>query len=204
MLTISRTLEKPRHQLTLFESEHRLLGIGQTRYEIGLFMEELTTHFLPGLERHQTDSRCTYCPDLSIKIAGVRVYFECKGVGKSATAFIYEGRLIKDIDFAQHHTLYYVIWHHKTKTDHFTSIEGLRLGLIQNMHSMYLAPFSAIQEICSRLIPVALNTKYGHAQDRPDTYGKGYRFPISRLWDYRLLTFENDPPPKAGEVDKNC
>ncbi len=182
--------QRPRESHQPFLFEEMLTGHGHVRTVVGDAVEELSVLYLNG-ERHRTDSRADYCPDISRKVGRRRQYFECKGVGRSRTPFIYAGRLAKDKRLVAHgYDLSYVIWHHGARTKLFSTVTELRQGLLTNMRALYIIPFSAIAEVCSHLKEEKLNSAYGHAVDNRKTYGSGFRLNLSLLSSFVVETFE--------------
>lgn len=180
---------------------------GQARYEVGTYIEELTCRLFGG-QKHRTDSRSDYCPDISIRAgdpeghsgnhgqcpgpsgSGLRLYLECKAVGRSNQIIIYQGRVEKDRLFASTHDLWYVVWHHQSPTN-FESVEELRSSIRKTLQAVYLIPFNDIHTICSQSPVIKLNSKYYGSPDNP-LYGSGYRFSISLLRRFRILSFERE------------
>lgn len=165
-------------QLTMFDEP--LGGHGHIRTLIGNWAEQLTL-WLVGGYRHKTDSRCDYCPDISL---GDR-YIECKAAGKTNQTFVYEGRLMKDWEFSRSNQLFYCIWHHNTKTTDHQFVSSLLTEFIASLKCVFIVPFWAFYSICRRRPCQRLNSRYGNS-DRNPTYGAGYRVPLSLLDSFRI------------------
>lgn len=61
------------------------------------------------------------------------------------------------------------------------------------MSCAYLIPFSVIDAICSDRESEKLNSNYGRGnslEKNVKLYGKGFRFPLSLIEDYKFLTWE--------------
>ena len=179
---------KSRSQLRLFDEP--ISGHGFARYVIGDFVEELTAHFLQG-QRHSTASKYTYCPDVSKCIHGRRIYVESKAAGLSRQTFVYEGRLKKDEEFARHHQLFYMVWHHRAATKLATTVNELRALILHTMQCAYFVPFADIRRLMLQHKLEKLNSKYGHAIDNARLYGAGYRLKIKLLEPYKILEWRN-------------
>lgn len=182
-----RSTEK---QTTLFPEP--LGKHGHIRTVIGNLAEDLTAFYFGG-KRHRCQND-HYCPDVSVILpfltapclhAGSTTYFECKAVGTSRTAFVYSGRVKRDQAFAAQHELNYVFWHHLTHTKKATTVVELETLVLQEMQSLYVVPFNRLASVVSRLPEEKLNSAYyGPAATREgqqNTYGSGYRIPLSLL-----------------------
>lgn len=156
---------------------------GHVRTVIGDLVERLTARLVGG-RRHKTQSTADYCPDVSATVAGAPVYYESKAAGKSRQTFVYAGRLRKDVDFAASHALWYVVWHHHAETKRAATVGGLESLVLAEMRAAFVVPFARFAEICRGRVEEPLNSKYGSSQDRPDTYGSGFRVPIKHLEHY--------------------
>lgn len=172
-------------QQMLFEPERPITGHGSVRYQVGEFFEDLAVRFF-GAQRFKTDGRVDYCPDLLLP----PYYIENKGVGKNGQVFIYAGRLEKDSAFARTHPLVYLVWHHGAETVQAQNDLHLRYLLASKLRACFAVPFNEIEALCRSRKPVKLNSKYGHCGENP-TYGEGYRFPISLLFPFALLWFND-------------
>lgn len=196
-------------QLPLFDYPIEESDHGYARHVVGELIEEISALVLGGY-RHKTDSRCDYCPDLSVPDwisynpalcmwqTGM-TYFECKAAGLSRQTFIYEGRLKKDRCFAKRFDLKYLIWHHTAKTKQARSVFELRSLLLQRIVCAYLVPFSVIDSICQGLSIEKLNSAYGHSDSNP-VYGSGVRIPIKALEAYRFIEWEFHSQNLQGTV----
>lgn len=112
------------------------------------------------------------------------MFFETKAVGLTRQVLIYTGRLDKDRDFAEKHSLWYCIWHHRVRTKNYQTVEELEVAIRSNIKALYVVPFSAISDICKDLWPEPLNTAYGYPDSQ--TYGSGYRFSIKQLTQWMV------------------
>ena len=176
-------------QLRLFDDP--LISHAYVRNYLGNFVEDLTAYFFNG-ERHKTDSRCDYCPDVSIspsETVSKRIYLECKSVGKGGQVFVYSGRIEKDIEFSNTFSLFYVIWHHKTQTRKASTARELKTLFLQNLCSTYLVPFSVIHEKLMTAKKMKLNSGYGGTNR--EVYGDGRRFSVRLLDDWKVIEWEN-------------
>lgn len=161
-----------------------LRGHGHVRTVVGELTERLTAALVNG-RRHKTDCTADYCPDVS----ALGVYYESKACGRNRETFIYAGRLEKDRCFtALGNPLYYVVWSHCVETKLYETVAGLRAALMLGMRAVYVVPFNEISAICETLPLEKLNSAYG-GTDR-QTYGEGYRIPLSQLNPWCLGTFE--------------
>lgn len=176
-------------QLTFWDQP--LGNHGHCRTVLGDLVEDLTARLFNG-RRHKTDCTADYCPDVS---AG-GVYLECKAAGKSKQIFVYGGRLEKDCEFSEHHPLLYVIWHHRTNTKRYSTVEGLQRGFLRNMQCVYVVPFQEICRICREEVPKEkLNSKYygSHGSDEvKQQYGEGYRIRLRLLQSWKVITWKSD------------
>lgn len=160
---------------------------GHCRAVIGNLIEELTASLVNG-KRHKTMNG-RYCPDVSRG----QEYFECKAVGRSRQAFVYAGRLEKDRKFAQQYPLTYILWHHEAGIEEIPTVRALELAVRANLRAIYCIPFQQLYHQCVSRPLVKLNSKYGCAQDYPNTYGSGYRVPISALDPWQIAYYHTKP-----------
>jgi hypothetical protein len=165
-------------QLTMFDEP--LGGHGHIRTLIGDWAEDLTAWFFNGIRR-KTDSRCDYCPDVSVSGG----FIECKAAGQTRQTFVYSGRLDRDWVFSQSHRLWYCIWHHDVKTKSFDFVSELLRAFIVSLKAVYVVPFWAFYSVARSRPCVRLNSKYGGSDKNP-TYGAGYRVNLSNLNDWKI------------------
>ncbi len=166
------------------DTQHKLFyepidGHGQVRVLLGDFVEKLTAKLLGGV-RYRTDSRCDYCPDVTV---GNR-FFEVKAVGNTNYTFIYEGRLEKDLVFAQTHELYYVLWSHGTDTLLCEDEFELFSWFIHNLKEVLIVPFTSMYEVAQSQPLTKLNSNYGHCRDTATAktlYGAGRRISLRKI-----------------------
>lgn len=161
---------------------------GHVRTVLGDFVEDLTALLLGG-KRHKTDSTKDYCPDVSVIERDA--YFECKAAGLSKQTFVYEGRVERDRDFAAHHGLFYVIWHHRTETKLARTVNELKQMFLANMQRVYIVPFMVIDDYCRSHTPEKLNSKYGKHSDA-ETYGSGYRINLRDIAEYAVIEWNTE------------
>lgn len=133
-----------------------------------------------GGHRHKTDSRCDYCPDVSVG----SMFFECKAVGLTNQMFIYAGRLNNDRLFAANHMLWYAVVHHRTSTKKWCTVKELETAVITSIRCIYLIPFSVVSAKCIKEVP--LNSKYGSSQSNKRLYGSGFRLPLSWFTEWMV------------------
>lgn len=173
-------------QGTLFNRHNHFLGglnHGRVRYVVGELFENLTAMTLNG-RRHKCSGTGTYCPDVSL--FNEAVYLEVKAVGKSGTAFIYEGRIEKDSEFAKSNLLSYCFWHHKADCrlpDNADDLIGEVLGSLQ---WMAVVPWPVVKSIVMQSEEKLLNSGYGGTDKK--TYGSGRRLAINKLEKWKCLT----------------
>lgn len=171
-------------QPTLFPE---LLGNhGHRRTVIGNFIQRLTVVFFKGKEH-----RCygaDYCPDVSVGDN----YFECKAMGRTDQTLVYEGRLYKDIKFAEGHKLFYVIWKHRVDTLKHETVISLQFALLQSLEYCAVVPFDVIENYCLWTAPKRLNSNYGGKKNPSSLklYGSGYRIPGSIIRPWILFSCE--------------
>lgn len=159
------------------------INAGLCRVKVGQFYEERAAEWVGG-DVHQTDSRADYCPDVSRQEGGQRSYFEVKAVGRSNCAFVYGGRLERDLVFAKDRPLTYLIWRHTVAMEDCDTARDLVERLWLNTAAIYLVPFEAMYEILKRQPLQKLNSKYGKSDTEPQ-YGSGYRLALSKLENFR-------------------
>ena len=173
-------------QLELFDREQFIptqypdgsVNHGRIRTAVGEFFETLTAEIL-GAVRHVIDSRCEYCPDLSLG----QTYLEVKAVGRSRQMFVYAGRLAKDRELFKRHPLCYVIWSHSLDTQLVTNVAQLKTQLRKSINCHYYVPFEFLFETFRPLVPVRLNSRYGAGR----LYGSGYRLSLTKLAEFQQL-----------------
>jgi hypothetical protein len=190
------TVRKPNKQLWLFDvDDYRStfmvdgsVNHGLVRTVIGTYYEEQTAKVFGGVV-HKTDSRCDYCPDVS----ACNKFYEVKAVGNSGQAFIYAGRLVKDIKFAEQNDLYYCVWRHSVKTQLVSTVAELKAKLATSTLSYMVVPFSDVLMICRQSTLTKLNSKYGGSDSNP-RYGSGYRIPVTKLAQCCIRSKEYEPP----------
>lgn len=153
-------------------------SMGRARAIAGAFFEGLTVGALGGC-RHRTDSRCDYCPDVSIG----NEYFEVKGAGLSGEFLIYKGRLEKDATFAKHHPLTYIVWSHGADFLKATCEIGLKALIQASLKGYYRIPFDVLHAKAMTVTPTKLNSAYGHSDTNP-IYGEGYRMKLVWFGEY--------------------
>jgi len=181
-------------------SDQPLTGHGQCRVILGDFCEELAVKILSSRKYHafrfRTDSRATYCPDIGIKrrLPGceyglIKHFLEVKSVGLTNATFIYEGRLKKDANFAQSHSLSYLLFHHTASVNLCRSADELRALFLSKLQAIYLLPLSSILDAAATVPITDLNSKYGHSHTNP-TYGQGRRLPLLLLLAYEHVKIE--------------
>jgi len=159
---------------------------GHCRTVIGNLAERLTLAFFGGV-RHKTDSRVSYCPDVSTN----GIYLEVKAAGCSNQTFIYSGRVQKDRNFAKDHPLAYVIWWHAAETKRTQTVFELESLVIKKLRAVFVVPWEDMDSIIRTLPEEKLNSKYGNS-DQPGTlYGSGYRINIRSLSPFLLFSFTN-------------
>lgn len=188
------TARKPSKQLWLFNvDDYRStllvdgsVNHGLVRTVIGNYYEDKTAKLFQGTV-HRTDSRCDYCPDVS----ACNKFYEVKAVGNSGQAFIYAGRLVKDIRFAEDHALYYCIWRHSVKTQLVNTVAELKAKLATSTLGYMLVPFSDVLMLCRASQVTKLNSKYGGSDSNP-RYGSGYRISVSKLAQYCIRSEEHE------------
>ena len=169
------------------DTQHRLFyepigNHGHTRVLLGDFAEKLTAKLLKGV-RYRTDSRCEYCPDVTVLNQAGNKYFEVKAVGNTQQTFIYEGRLQKDLEFAQSHELYYVLWSHATNTSLCLDEYELMCWFLKCLKEVLIVPFSSMYEVAIKQPLTKLNSRYGHSDSNP-VYGAGRRIPLKKIKEY--------------------
>lgn len=156
-----------------------LRGMGHCRTVIGRLAERLTAELVGGVV-HKTVAG-HYCPDVS-NIFG---YFESKAVGRSNTAFVYAGRLVRDAEFvADGNRLEYVVWRHGASTGDTETVGELERLMLANLLGVYVIPFAAVRQICHGLRIEKLNSAYGNHLGSREMYGSGYRIPLKLLEQY--------------------
>jgi hypothetical protein len=183
-----------------------IYNMGTCRTVLGDLIETLTAKIFNG-QRHKTDSRCDYCPDISIprEIYGRPnptwcflppgrrnryqsqdlVYFECKGCGKNGDCITYKGRLAKDVAFAKRHQLYYCIWHHKT-TCHISTgnLEASTRQLIDSfllsVKGVYILPLTEIVRLAAVSPQLTFSSKIYGDSGNPK-YKHGYRLRLKDI-----------------------
>lgn len=158
---------------------------GRVRNVIG-DLAERTIEALLGGRRHKDDSQCDYCPDVSVMSPAGRVYVECKSVGQSNQAFIYSGRLEKDFLFAESRLLFYGILSHRMATKDYRYVSHIQREFFLHLDAFYLVPFLEIAKLCQK--EENLNSNYG-GTDRK-IYGRGFRFPLKAVEDWRAVEWE--------------
>lgn len=186
------------HQGLLFDPEILEGQHGVVRNVIGDLAERLTATLVGGV-RHKTDCTADYCPDVS---AGTN-YFESKAVGRSRTAFVYGGRLLKDREFAATRKLTYIIWHHRVLTTEAKSVAELENMALCGLVACYAVPFCEVDRICSAMTPDRLNSKYGGSATRP-TYGSGYRINLKLLKRWEVYGWADKLTTAGIVTSANC
>ena len=165
-------------QLTMFDEP--LGGHGHIRTLLGKWAEELTLYLFGG-RQHKTDSRCDYCPDISLPGG----YLEVKACGRTNQTLVYEGRLEKDWKFSRSNRLWYCIWHHAADTFKHEFTSELAAEFIETLRSVFVVPFWFFYSVCRNRKCERLNSKYGRSDSNP-TYGAGYRVNLSLLDRWRI------------------
>lgn len=161
---------------------------GRCRYLIGDFIERLTALVFQG-QRLRTDSRSWYCSDVRLNLPRGPVFLETKAVGLTHQAFVYKGRVKKDIAFAKTHDLRYCIWHHHVATKQAFSVAELKTLLLLEMQCVYLVPFCSLLPILLERREEKLNSGYGR-HSAANCYGAGYRVPLSLLEEFKFIDWE--------------
>jgi len=114
-----------------------------------------------------------------------KIFIECKAAGNSKQTFIYAGRVEKDRKFAEERVLYYAIVHHGLNTKDYETVEELQRALFPKLKCLYFVPFDEIDRLCVKEEP--LNSGYGGTDRR--TYGSGFRIPLGKLEDWKVLVW---------------
>lgn len=178
-------------QTELFDDPLATGDHGRCRYLIGDFIERLTSLIFQG-QRLRTDSRSWYCSDVRLNLSRGPIYLETKAVGLSHQAFVYKGRVKKDIAFAKTHDLRYCIWHHHVATKEAQSVDELKTLLLLKMQCVYLVPFCTLLPILLERKEEKLNSGYGrHSSSK--CYGAGYRIPLSLLEEFKFIEWVIEP-----------
>lgn len=178
-------------QLDLFDGDVRdrpLVSLGQSRSWVGDFFEELTAS-LTGAARLRTDSAAEICPDLRLD---ERTFFECKGIGKSGQAIMYEGRFRKDADLMYENrvSIYYFFWRHRFAVAEARTMNELRRGLAASVESVSILTRNGLENVLSFRTLRAINSQYAGGRQQggqrkvngyadPKMYGTGWAFPLS-------------------------
>lgn len=170
-------------QLLLFDEP--LAGHGSVRHVVGDLVEGLTAELVGG-RRHKNDSRCDYCPDVSVRTPAGLAYLESKAAGRNGETFVYSGRLEKDREFAKDHRLLYCVWHHRARTVEAATVGELQRLVLASLRSVALIPFAALDAYCRTLREEPLNSAYGkgHGGSQARVYGNGYRIRLSALKNF--------------------
>jgi hypothetical protein len=163
------------YQKTLFDPPLR--AVGALRNICGEFAE-LCTQRVSGARRLRTDSRQTICPDLHFDD---NIWFECKSVGKSGYAIIYQKRYEKERTFiSQGNQLVYWIWSHGGAIGKAASVGEIQQQFSENLRCVYVVD---CRELWSYLdeTPVILNNSYFSNSRAGGFKGSGWRINKAQL-----------------------
>ena len=168
-------------QPQLFET--RELNHGSCRHFTGDFFE-LATVALVGGKRLRTCSQYATCPDIQWQD---KICFECKSVGLTRAAIVYEVRIKRDRKFVRRgYELYYWFWHHKHKVGNEKLIPELNRGLAQNVREVVVVNFTDLDRWLTGRPVKVMNT--GQLSRRGKKvgwgsagYGMGWGVPVSAV-----------------------
>lgn len=172
-------------QRLIFDPDPLLLSTGAARSWVGDFFEELTAS-ITGATRLKTDSNADICPDLRF---AADTFFECKGVGRSGQAIMYQRRFEKDRRFIDQNTanVFYWFWRHKAAVLESETIGDLRTALAASVYTVAVISRRTLEEIISTRPLRRINSKYTTAGKRngygSDNYGTGWTIPLSRIFE---------------------
>jgi len=180
------------------------LNHGACRHFAGDFYE-LATVALVGGQRLRTNSQYATCPDIQWRD---EICFECKSVGNTNSAILYEIRVQRDIEFVQRgYQLYYWFWHHRHQVAQSQLISELNRGLAENIREVVVIPFDAMARWLRGRPVKVMNT--GQVSSRGKKvgwgsrgYGMGWGVPVSAMkeltttkWSVRGLKAEGEKFP---------
>jgi len=174
----------------LFET--RLLNHGSCRHFTGDYFE-LATLGVAGGQRLRTNSQYATCPDIHWRD---KICFECKSVGNTRSAILYEVRIERDRKFvARGYELYYWFWRHKHSPGKELLISELNAGLANNLVEVIVVPFAFLDRwIAGRPVKV-MNT--GQVSKRGKKvgwgsagYGMGWSLPVSAMKELTTATWQ--------------
>lgn len=180
------TLPPPRNenkQLMLFET--RLLNHGACRHFAGDFFE-LATVALVGGQRLRTHAAYATCPDIQWRD---EICFECKSVGNTASAILYEIRFKRDLQFVRRgYQLHYWFWRHSHAVAKSQLISELNAGLAANLIEVVVVPFPLLARwLRGRPVKVMNTGQLSSNGNRvgwgSKGYGMGWGVPVSAMKD---------------------
>lgn len=160
------------YQRSLFDFED--ITEHSARNWVGDFFEQATANVSSAV-RYKDSSQFKICPDLGW---GPLALFEVKGVGRSNSSIIYQGRLKKDRELvdANNVDLHYWFWRHSHAVKQSPTKQQLRTNLAAATYQVLVVDLAEVERYCwSRQVKV-LNTAYTKA-GAPLKYGsteKGY------------------------------
>jgi len=192
-------------QRSLFDFE----GITEhsARNWVGDFFEQATANVTSAV-RYKDSSQLKICPDLGWSPLAM---FEVKGVGRSNSSIIYQGRLKKDRELvdANNVDLHYWFWRHSHAVKQSPTKQQLRVNLAAATFQVLVVDLFAVEQYCwSRPVKV-LNTaytrtgaplKYGSTEKG---YGLGWSVSMRQLLSLCELRCVVPRVPVYGETVRN-
>lgn len=172
-------------QGTLYDYDRLLETTGAKRSWVGDFFEELTAK-TSGARRVKTSGDAEICPDLRFDPA---TFFECKGIGLSGQAIMYEDRFKKDRRFINEHgvNVYYWFWRHNFGVMQADSMNSLRAGLASTVATVGVIDRRTLEAILKARPKRRINSRYMKSGGRngygEEGYGIGWAFPIKLVLD---------------------
>lgn len=158
---------------------------GAKRSWVGDFFEELTKK-VSGAGRIKTSGEADICPDLQFDRD---TYFECKGVGNSGQAIMYEGRYYKDQRFIEEEkvSVFYWIWRHKFGVIKADTMSELRAGLAATTFAVAVIDRSTLARYLIQRPVRRINSRYMKSSGMlngygDEAYGTGWAFPTSDIF----------------------
>ncbi len=178
-------LKSVEKQSALFEVDRLLLTTGAKRSWVGDFFEEATSK-LTGAKRVKTSGEADICPDLMFS---AKTFFECKGVGNTGQAIMYDNRFDKDRRFIDEEgvQLFYWFWRHRFGVVGADSMNELRRGLGATSFAVGVIDRATLEAVIAGREKRQINSQYMKSGGRngygSKGYGMGWAFPTKLVFD---------------------